>query len=88
MEKYILNAAIDKFGKDSQISKAIEEMGELITDLARLQNSHAMNVNIISEIADVIIMMEQLKIIFGEDLVETHVEHKLKRLSGMLEHSS
>lgn len=85
MENEIIVGAIEHFGKSSQISKAIEEMAELTTELARFQNDRGMNINIIEEIADVCIMIEQLKEIFGRGLVQFHIGSKLKRLRGLLE---
>ncbi len=79
-----IEKAVSHFGVQSQISKAIEEMSELTTELARFQNKIGMNVNIIEEIADASIMLEQLKVIFGPELVETHIKLKLKRLEALL----
>ena len=76
----IYEKAIEHFGVHKQINKAIEEMAELTTELARYQNGTAMNVNIIDEIADVSIMMTQLGIIFGRDLVDNKTQVKLERL--------
>jgi NTP pyrophosphatase (non-canonical NTP hydrolase) len=87
MDSRIILKALDHFGDKSQISKAIEEMAELTTELARQQNSKGMSINIIEEIADVAIMLEQLKYIFGEPLVSVHIERKLKRLEGRIDSS-
>ena len=80
-----ISRAIDHFGKYSQISKAIEEMAELTAELARAQNETGMNVNLIQEIADVSIMMLQLREIFGPDLVDCHIAIKLNRLKGRMD---
>jgi NTP pyrophosphatase (non-canonical NTP hydrolase) len=79
-EEEVLRRAILHFGPKGQISKTIEEMGELLADLGRHQNNNSMMLNIIEEIADCFIMLKQLKLIFGEDLVETKIKEKLKRL--------
>lgn len=83
MEKEI-NDAVETFGNTSQIAKAIEEMAELITELARYQNNKAMNVNIIEEIADVSIMIDQLKLIFGPNSVECLRATKIRRLRSTI----
>lgn len=85
MDREIIIKAIDHFGKESQISKAIEEMSELTCELARSQNNRSMNIKIIEEIADVSIMMNQLKLIFGEELVQNQISLKLRRLKLMME---
>lgn len=84
MDIEIIKKSVHTFGRDSQIAKAVEEMAELIAELARFQNNKGMNINLIEEIADVAIMIEQLKLIFGEDLVDCHIGIKLKRLKGLL----
>lgn len=84
MDTLIISRAVDHFGKESQIAKAIEEMAELTTELARFQNNKGMAINIIEEIADVAIMIEQLKYIFGPDLVEGKMRQKVKRLEGLM----
>ena len=83
--KEILEKAIYEYGPDKQIIVAIEEMSELQkelckyfrygTDLQRVKN-------IAEEIADVSIMLEQLKIIFqcGHE-VDAQQEKKLLRLA-------
>ncbi len=85
MDIGLINIAVEHFGKENQISKAIEEMAELTCELARYQNNKGMNINIIEEIADVCIMVEQLKQIFGNDLVDCHIKMKLKRLKSRIE---
>ncbi len=85
MNKDIIEQAVHHFGPKNQISKAIEEMSELTAELARFQNDKGMNVNIIEEIADVCIMVEQLKFIFGEELVNCHIGTKTRRLTLLME---
>jgi hypothetical protein len=85
MDRDVIERAIDHFGKESQILKAVEEMAELSAELMRSMNSVGMNVKIIEEIADVMIMLEQLKVIFGEELVGNHVQSKLKRLKSRMD---
>ena len=61
--------------------KAIEELGELIRAIARADDPD----NIAEEMADVEIMLEQLKIILGNDAdVERWTAKKLQRLNQRL----
>lgn len=79
--------AITHWGLNSQIDMAIEEMSELIQELARFKrvNRYVSDASITSEIADVEIMMEQMKVAFQiNDKVEDEKENKLKRLRKML----
>lgn len=58
------------FGHRNQKIKAIEEMGELITALARNlgdKNTNLVVENVIEEIADVEILLEQLHLIFDHN---------------------
>ena len=59
VRRTILDAAIRHFGARHQISKAIEEMAELIRALARYDDRD----NIAEEMADVRILMDQLEMI-------------------------
>lgn len=78
----VLNQAIRKWGYDMQQAVAIEEMSELTKELCKYKRG-AQNFNqIAEEIADVEIMMEQLKIMFDcHRQVEFYREDKIKRLA-------
>ena len=60
----IYQEAINKFGADHQILKAVEELNELATALMHFRDGKVEPNDVESEIADVEIMIEQLKIIF------------------------
>lgn len=78
--------AVEHFGKVPQMVKAIEEMGELSTEIARnIIGVYLDDEKMIDEVADVTIMMKQLAIIFGEKAVEDRIEFKLTRLKGRME---
>ena len=67
MNEYdIYHWAVERFGTEHQIKKAAEELGELIQALMRYGNGEPVIGNVCEEIADVEIMLEQLKIILGE----------------------
>lgn len=73
--------AYEKWGLDTQVGKTLEELSELIIALVR---QHPQKVY--EEMADVEIMLEQLKYIFGcRDMVNIFKQVKLKRLEKMLE---
>lgn len=81
------DVAVSVYGKPSQLIMAMEEMSELTKELSKNMRG-AMNVRAISEeIADVEIMLEQLKIIFANRAeVDRQKSEKLKRLSDRLVH--
>ena len=60
-----LNGAIEVFGGYGQIVKAVEEMSELTQALCKLLAGEGDRNNIAEEMADVEIMLEQLRIIMG-----------------------
>ena len=83
-DEEILQDAINTYGRNSQINIAMEELAELIQALSKFNrdNSDRSTVdNISEEMADVIIMLSQLEIIFGneEDII-AFIDSKLKRL--------
>lgn len=73
--------AVHHYGEEHQKKKAIEEMGELITALSREQDNRATPEEVITEIADVTIMMHQLTEIYGRDAVAKEINRKYRRLS-------
>lgn len=74
-----LNKAILKWGAEKQIKKAAEECAELIQALLKGWSQD----NIDEEIADVEIMIAQLKMIYrNTDNVELHKERKLRALGS------
>lgn len=87
----ILEAAVEKWGIESQMFMAIEEMAELTKALSKYYRKPASNEskNILEEIADVRIMMDQMIIIFERDYhdsVENIETVKLERLEKLLNH--
>lgn len=93
----VLNLAIDTYGANTQIDKAIEEMGELIQALlkerhSRMTEEHKLHLgHIEEEIVDVYIMLSQLMIIFREryktldgECLQSMADYKIERLRKKL----
>ena len=76
------------FGIESQFDMAIEECSELIMAICHYGRNKANKNDIASEIADVEIMCNQLRLIIGDEIVEQHKKYKLLRLRNMLENLS
>lgn len=72
--------AVAHYGKEHQKKKAIEEMGELITALSREQDGRATVHDVITEIADVLLMIRQLQIIYGVEACLDEYDRKQRRL--------
>ena len=90
-EKLICKRAIDTYGEISQMIKSTEEMGELIRAISRVilqqgESDVQIESNYNEEIADVTIMLEQLKYTrhYKQELVDYWKEEKLKRLKGIV----
>lgn len=84
-KKDVLKKAIEHYGIDPQLNKAIEELSELIGAICKINRKDGM-LSLISEIADVKIMVTQLEMIFGCDKeVKVAMDKKLKRLLKRIE---
>lgn len=79
-EYVICRKAIKTFGKEHQMQKAIEECSELIDALIKFGDARCTENDVITEIADVQVVTDQLAIIFGEDAVAEEKKFKLDRL--------
>lgn len=55
--------AIDTYGKDKQLDVVIEEMSELTKEICKFKRGQDNHQQIVEEIADVEIMLQQLKMI-------------------------
>lgn len=81
----ILTAAISTFGEEAQIRKLHEEIGEFIAALNRMMIGQDKLSHVAEKIADVEIMLQQLKIILGvESQVYGQRDYKLTRLEEKL----
>lgn len=77
----VYRKAIERFGKMNQIAKAVEEMSELIKELCKVQIGEMDLDNVIEEIADVEIMIDQMRLIFNSDREIDRVKaQKIERL--------
>lgn len=82
----IYTAAVKKFGKEHQLVLCMEEMAELTKELSKNMRGSKNITNISEEIADVEIMLEQLRVIFGNrSEVDTIKAEKLLRLADRVE---
>lgn len=84
----LLDRAITTYGAPAQMDMAVEEMAELTKALCKVKRvscaaeAKAALENAVEEMADVQIMLDQLRIIFGRSTAE---EYKLERLKKRLD---
>ena len=78
--------ALEYYGNNPQVEVAIEEMSELIKELLKNRRGKENRSMIADEMADVYIMLEQLKFIFGINETELRVnaEFKIQRLKNRI----
>ena len=78
----IYKAAIKKYGVMSQVEMAIEECSELIQAIQKTKRSNTIinNNHVCEELADVEIMIEQLRGIYDPVLIDRYKAEKIERL--------
>lgn len=91
-DERIMRQAIETYGVQAQCNVAIEEMAELTKAIVKIRRvaddygkTQAALENLLEEIADVDIMIEQMKIMWGPKQVEEYRRKKLERLERRLE---
>ena len=83
--KAVYQAAYEKWGENSQVMMAIEEMSELTKEICKVYRGLGDINNLAEEIADVTIMMEQLRLIYNiNDDVCEQMDIKIRRLQDRL----
>lgn len=85
-ERTLFETALSRWGQRNQFDQANEELAELMLELHRIRRGRNIGlVDLASEVADVSIMLDQIKVCFGpefEDVVQLERERKVNRLAG------
>lgn len=84
-DREVCKQAIVKFGPQSQIDMCIEECSELINALEKYRRGRNTKEDVITEIADVQIMCEQMQELFGTIAVAVERDRKIRRLIERIE---
>lgn len=84
-EHKILESAMVNFGVTSQIDMAIEECSELINALCKMKRGRGTDDDVITEIADVQIMTEQISFLFDKEKIAAERERKIERLAQRIQ---
>ena len=80
-----LERALETWGDDTQEMHAIEEIGELMAAMMQYRRHRANQMDVCDEIADVLIVANQLAMMYGRAEVEERIEYKMNRLGDRLE---
>ena len=85
-ELSVFQRAIATWGEDAQMKMVLEEMSELQKEICKLWRGKDNRDAIAEEVADVEIMLDQLKLMLDIPYeVEQHRQNKLQRLRERLE---
>lgn len=88
-EQDIYKKALAKWGLVTQVMMAMGECGELSAELNRFYNQKkSSEEKVIDEIADVEIMLGQLRYVLGSERVDKAKQEKLKRLVKIMDGST
>ena len=80
----IYKQALIKWGYQSQVGMLFEEMGELLQALNKYDRKKATLAEVVDELADVQIMVEQMAVVYGREIVHKRKIEKLIRLEALL----
>jgi NTP pyrophosphatase (non-canonical NTP hydrolase) len=72
--------AINKWGEEAQVNMLNEECGELITAVAQFKRGRTSHHDVMTELADVFIMIEQIATMMNYEDFEKELDRKLIRL--------
>lgn len=81
----LYETAIDLWGIPNQVFMVMEETGEMLNALAKYNRGRSTPKEIITELADVWILMEQMAVVFGYPTFIEEKNRKLLRLKERIE---
>lgn len=80
----VLNRALITWGKVPQMLQTVEECAELQQALIHHIRGRATAQDVAGEVADVLIMAHQMRLMFGPEAVDEALGVKLARLDGRI----
>lgn len=80
----VYETALTKWGIENQLWMVIEECGELLNAIGKMRRERVTREEVITELADVTIMCEQIAQYVGYDDYTKEMERKLERLKERL----
>lgn len=82
----LYNRVLNTFGIVNQTIMLVEECAELLNAVAKMKRGRAGNEDIITKLADVSIMVEQMAFFYGWEDYKEEKERKLTRLEDRINH--
>ena len=86
-ERQVLTAAMTKWGFGSNYGILVEECGELLSAMNKLCRGRVDEDAVITELADVSLVVDSFALYFGHDKFVAERERKLERLKKRVEES-
>ena len=80
----VYRKAIEHFGTDHRYLKAVEECNELATTLLHYRDGKVSFEDLVGEVADVIIMTDQLRLILSSSAIDRAVINKTTQLKNLM----
>ncbi len=81
--KDLYKKALDVWGEDAQIGMVIEECGELLSAINKLERGRVTEEDFMEEVVDVYIMMNQMREL-NKDLFDKIYKYKINRIRNKL----
>jgi len=87
VQSKLYREAVETFGKDNQLIVTMGELAECSAEIAKrfISNREENEPAMLDEMADVCIMMEQMKVIYGDKLIAS-IHKKLNKVEAHIEH--
>ena len=83
--KELYESALTNWGVRAQVMMVMEETGEMLNAIGKFDRGRVNESEVITELADVWIMMEQMAVFFGWDEFQKEKQRKLERLKDRLD---
>lgn len=80
----IYQKSVNHYGKIPQLRKTQEECGELVAAIGQWLDSRINLKELATEVADVEIMCKQIRVIIGDDVVDSEKMQKILRLDNRI----
>ena len=84
IKESVLKKALEQWGDRAQEGMAIEECSEFIDSMMKRYRGRVDDKAVAEEVADVLIVMSQMRLVFGAGLVDSFIIKKMARLEGLL----